>query len=168
MPETLKNERTRTFSWTDADEIFERIKHLSGREFLEKMLAGELPPPPIASALNYRISEVGEGSVVFETEVAEFHYNPMAIAHGGLAATLLDTAMSCAIYTVLPPGVGNSTIELKVNYLRPMTIRTGRVRCEGKIINVGRRTALSEGRITDEAGKLYAHATTTCMILRNA
>ncbi len=92
--------------------------------------------------------------------------NPIGTVHGGLAATLLDSAMACAIHTMLPAGTSYTTLEIKVNYLRPMTRETGIVYCEGKVIHVGGRVATSEGRLTDAAGKLYAHGTTTCMIMR--
>jgi uncharacterized protein (TIGR00369 family) len=99
-------------------------------------------------------------------EPAEFHYNPIGVVHGGVAATLLDSAMGCALHTTLPAGVGYTTLELKLNYLRPMTRDTGPVRAEGTLINAGRTTALTEARLTDSRGKLLAHATSTCLIMR--
>jgi uncharacterized protein (TIGR00369 family) len=105
---------------------------------------------------------------VFAVEPAEYHYNPIGLVHGGLACTLLDSAMGCAVHTTLPAGTGYTTLELKVNLIRPLTRETGRVLCEGTIIHVGGRTATAEARITDAAGALYAHATTTCMIFRGS
>jgi uncharacterized protein (TIGR00369 family) len=107
-----------------------------------------------------------EGGATFAVNPAEYHYNPIGAVHGGLAATLLDSAMGCAIHSTLPAGASYTTLEIKVNFVRPMTAETGRVRCEAKIIHVGGRTATAEGRIIDDAGKLYAHGTTTCLVLR--
>jgi len=111
--------------------------------------------------------EVSEGHAVFAVDPDEYHYNPIGVVHGGLAATLLDSAMGCAVHSKLPPGAGYTTLEIKVNFIRAMTGETGRVRCEAKIVHSGARTATAEGRIVDEAGKLYAHGTTTCLILRH-
>jgi uncharacterized protein (TIGR00369 family) len=112
------------------------------------------------------ITEVSEGRVVFAAEPAEYHYNPLGTVHGGVMATLLDSVLGCAVQSMLPAGTSYTTLELKVNYLRPITTKTGTVYCEGKIIYVGGRVATAEGRLTDAAGKLYAHGTTTCIILR--
>jgi uncharacterized protein (TIGR00369 family) len=105
--------------------------------------------------------------VVFTAQPAEYHYNPLGTVHGGVAATLLDSAMGCAVQSVLPHGAGYTTLEIKVNYLRAMTSRTGRVYAEGKVIYVGGRIATAEARLTDGEGKLYAHGTTTCILLRS-
>ena len=139
---------------------------MSGFEFLQKIVSGELPRPPIAALLDFQIVELQEGRAVFAVNPAEYHYNPIGVVHGGLAATLLDSAMGCAIHSMLPAGAGYTTLELKVNFIRAMTAETGRVRGEGKLIHLGARTATAEGRVIDESGKLYAHATTTCLILR--
>lgn len=162
----LQTIRTRTVSWEDPMEAVERGKGLSGKAHLEAIQSGELPPPPIAVLLGMRMVEVGEGRAVFTMEPAEYHYNPLGVVHGGVTATLLDTALGCAVQSVLPPGTGYTTVELKVNYLRPLTVKTGTVYGEGKIIHVGGRIATAEARLTDVAGKLYAHATTTCIIFR--
>lgn len=95
-----------------------------------------------------------------------YHYNPIGVVHGGVAATLLDSAMGCAVHSTLPAGAGYTTLEIIVNYLRPLTVATGPVRCEAKVIHLGGRTATAEGRIEDDRGRLYAHGTTTCMIFR--
>jgi len=129
-------------------------------------VSGELPPPPFASLLNFDLVEVSEGHAVFAVNPAEYHYNPIGVVHGGLAATLLDSAMGCAVHSMLPAGAGYTTLEIKVNFIRAMTAETGRVRCEANVVHAGARTATAEGRIVDEAGKLYAHGTTTCLILR--
>ena len=139
---------------------------MSGFEFLQKIVNGELPGPPLAALMDFQIVELEEGRAVFAVNPAEYHYNPIGVVHGGLAATLLDSAMGCAVHSMLPAGSGYTTLELKVNFIRAMTAETGRVRAEGKLIHLGGRTATAEGRVIDESGKLYAHATTTCLILR--
>lgn len=158
--------RTRTFSWEDPRALAEAARGLTGLEFLRKVAAGELPRPPIGALMNFGLAELGEGRAVFTAEPAEYHYNPIGVVHGGLAATLLDSAMGCAVHTTLPAGAGYTTLEIKVNYVRPLTAETGEVRCEAEVVHVGGRTATAEGRVLDSQGKLYAHATTTCIIFR--
>lgn len=158
--------RTRTITWEDPTLAAKAGRTMSGLDYLQAMQAGTIPPSPIALLMNMSIAEVDEGRIVFSAEPEEYHYNPIGTVHGGLAATLLDSAMACAIHTTLPAGTGYTTLEIKVNYLRPMTRQTGIVYCEGKVIHVGGRVATSEGRLTDATGKLYAHGTTTCMIMR--
>jgi uncharacterized protein (TIGR00369 family) len=158
--------RTRTFSWEDPRALAEAGRELSGLEYLQKIASGELPRPPISVLMNFALTELSEGRAVFTAEPAEYHYNPIGVVHGGLAATLLDSAMGCAIHSTLPAGVGYTTLEIKVNYIRPMTVGMEGVRCEAQVIHVGGRTATAEGRVLDARGKLYAHATTTCMIFR--
>jgi uncharacterized protein (TIGR00369 family) len=130
------------------------------------MQAGELPAAPIMGLVGMRIAEIGEGRVVFAGEPAENQYNPMGTVHGGILALLLDSAMGSSVQSMLPPGTSYTTLELKVNYLRPVISQTGTLYGEGKLIHLGNRTATAEGRLTDEAGKLYAHGTTTCLIFR--
>ena len=164
---TSTSERTVTVEWQDPRKLGEAARGLTGMEFLQKIVAGELPPPPIASLLNFELVELSEGHAIFAVEPKEYHYNPIGVVHGGLAATLLDSAMGCAVHSTLPAGAGYTTLEIKVNFVRPITADTGRVRAEAKLIHLGGRTATAEGRVIDEAGKLYAHATTTCLILRS-
>lgn len=158
--------RSRTVTWEDPAASVQLGRTISGLEYIKSFQSGELPPPPIAELLGMSISEVEEGRVVFTMEAAEYHYNPLGTAHGGVLATLLDSAMGCAVQSMMPAGTSYTTLELKVNYLRPVTIKTSTVYCEGKVIYVGGRIATAEGRLTDAAGKLYAHATTTCIVLR--
>ncbi|HEY0099887.1 MAG TPA: PaaI family thioesterase [Pyrinomonadaceae bacterium] len=167
MSETKKSERTLTVSWEDPQGLAEAGRGLSGLEYLQKIVAGELPRPPISALMNFSLSELSEGYAVFAVEPAEYHYNPIGVVHGGLAATLLDSAMGCAVHSMLPAGAGYTTLEFKINFVRAMTTETGRVRCEAKLIHLGGRTATAEGRIIDEDGKLYAHGTTTCLIFRS-
>jgi len=162
----LQASRTRVISWEDPMAAIETGKTISGIEYLKALQSGELPPPPIAVLMGMWITEVSEGRVVFAAEPAEYHYNPLGTVHGGVMATLLDSALGCVVQSMLPAGISYTTVELKVNYLRPITVKTGTVYCEGKIIYVGGRIATAEGRLTDGEGKLYAHGTTTCLILR--
>ena len=139
---------------------------LSGLEYMRKLLTGELPPAGMVALLNLKLIEVSEGYAVFTVRPDDRHYNGLGIAHGGLAATLLDTATGCAINAMMPAGKVFTTLEMKVNYLRPITAECGVIRCEGKVIHIGSRVATAEGRIVDEKGKLYAHGTATCMMFR--
>jgi uncharacterized protein (TIGR00369 family) len=156
--------RTRTVTWQDPVAAASSAGSMAGVDFMRAIAEGKVPPPPIASLMGFGIEEVGEGRAVFAVEPQEFHYNPIGMVHGGLAATLLDSAMGCAIHTLLPQGRGYTTLELKVNYVRAMTRDTGRVRAIGQVIHLGGRIATAEGRIVDAQGKLYAHATTTCLL----
>ena len=157
--------RTRTFSWQDPMIGATAARTMSGLEYLRAMVRGELPGPPIMATLGIDGIEVEEGRVVFAVEPAEYHYNPIGVVHGGVASTLCDSAMACAVHSTLPSGVGYTTLELKVNFVRPLTRDTGRVTCEGRTIHVGGRVATAEAHIRDADGKLYAHATSTCMVM---
>ena len=162
----LQASRTRVITWEDPTAAVQKGKTISGIEYLKALQTGELPPPPIAVLMDMWITEVSEGRVVFAAEPAEYHYNPLGTVHGGFTATLLDSALGCVVQSMLPAGTGYTTVELKVNYLRPVTASTGTIYAEGKIIYVGGRIATAEGRLTDATGKLYAHGTTTCIIMR--
>jgi uncharacterized protein (TIGR00369 family) len=162
----LQDHRTRVITWEDPSMAVQTGKTVSGIAYLKALQSGELPPPPIAVLMGMWISEVSEGRVVFSAEPAEFHSNPLGTMHGGVIATLLDSSLGCVVQSMLPAGTSYTTIELKVNYLRPITTKTGTISSEGKIIHVGGRIATAEGRLTDASGKLYAHATTTCILLR--
>lgn len=142
----------------------DELKSRSGIEFMGAIAQGALPSAPIAELLGIAPISVEPGSVVFQGIPTAAHYNPMGVVHGGYAATLLDTVLGCSIHTMLPAGKGYTTLELKVNYIRAMTDKTGPVRAEGKVINVGNQVGIAEGRITDADGKLYAFATTTCLV----
>jgi uncharacterized protein (TIGR00369 family) len=166
MSESTTPERTRTVTWDDPLISAHAAPTMGGLEYLQAMARGELPPPPIMRLLNIGFQSAEAGRVVFSVEPAEYHYNPIGMVHGGLAATLCDSAMGCAIHSTLPVGVGYTTLELKINFVRPLTATTGLVLCEGKVINVGGRVATAEARVMDRTGKLYAHATTTCLIMR--
>ena len=139
---------------------------LSGIEYMRKIMTGELPPSGMVHLLNLKLVEVSEGRAVFTVQPDERHYNGLGIAHGGLAATLLDSALGCAINAMMPAGKIFTTLEMKVNYVRPIRGERGVVRCEGNVIHAGGRVAIAEGRIMDEDGKLYAHGTATCILFR--
>jgi uncharacterized protein (TIGR00369 family) len=161
-----ETERTRTIAWQDPMLGAEAGRTMGGIDYLRAMERGELPAPPIMNTLGIGIVAVEEGRVVFSVEPAEYHYNPIGVVHGGVASTLCDSAMACAVHSTLSAGGAYTTLELKVSFVRPMTRDTGRVECEGRIIHVGARVATAEARIVDAAGKLYAHATSTCMVMR--
>jgi uncharacterized protein (TIGR00369 family) len=151
----------------DAHALAASRRSLTGLDFFRLMIAGELPPPPMVQLLGLRLVEADEGRVVFTAEPAEQYYNGMGVVHGGLAAGLLDTALGCAINTTMPAGRRFTTLELKVNYTRPLTSAVGTVRCEAKVIHVGSRVATAEARVVDRQGKLYAHGTTTCIAVES-
>lgn len=142
----------------------EQLSGRSGMEVFEAMLAGELPSAPISDTLDFVLIHVKRGETVFQGRPSRSHYNPLGTVHGGWFATLLDSAVGCAIHTTLPAGKVYTTLELKVNMLRPLHEGLVLVRAEGKVIHAGRQVATAEGRIVGPDGKLYAHATTTCLI----
>ena len=142
----------------------DQIRDLDGIELFRGIIAGRFPAPPITETLGFWMHEAEIGRVVFAGKPERRHYNPIGSVHGGFAATLLDSAMSCAVHSHLKKGSGYTTVEFKVNFVRAIAETTGTVYCEGRSINVGSRIGTAEGRITDAAGKLYAHGTTTCLI----
>lgn len=141
------------------------IAGYSGLEFLQAIFSGELPHPPIGETLGFLPVHAEHGRVIFQGTPTADHYNPIGSVHGGWAATLLDSCVGCAVQSTLPLGKGYTTLELKVNYVRALTPDTGPVRAEGWIIHAGGRVATAEGQLRDAAGRLYAHASTTCMIM---
>lgn len=135
-----------------------------GLTFLQGIIAGRFPRPPITDTLGFLLVEVQHGRAAFEGEPQHRHYNPIGVVHGGFAMTLLDSALGCAVHSTLAKGEAYTTLEIKVNLVRPLTSKTGPVRAEGRILYRGRTLGTSEGEIKDRSGKLYAHATTTCMV----
>ena len=158
-------DRTRTYSWEDPLALRDEMAGRSGLELMQMMASGELPPPPIANTLGFRLVEATRGHAVFECEPAEYHYNPIGIVHAGLAMTLMDSAMGLAFVTTLDEPAGWTTLEVKANFTRALTAETGLVRCTGSIIHPGRRVATTESRIEDSAGRLCAHGTSTILVL---
>lgn len=163
---TSSNSRTRTIYWQDPSQFAEPLARLSGLEFMRGFLEGTLPAPPFMELLGIRIVSVEPGSVAFEFEPAEFMYSPLGNVHGGIVTVLLDTAMGCSFHTTLPPGVGYTTLELKVNFLRSVTSRAGTLRAEGHVVHAGGKVATVEARLVDREQKRYGHATSTLLILR--
>lgn len=142
------------------------LASMSGLDFLRGIADGRVAGPPIAQLLGFRPVEVENGRVVFAATPDARHYNPIGSVHGGFAATLLDSCMSCAVQSVLEAGHGYTTVELKVNFVRPLSADMGEVRAEGKIIHCGRQIGTAEGRLTDMKGRLLAHGTATCLVFR--
>src|SRR5580700_132433 len=158
--------RTRSFSWEDPSVTAAAGLELTGLECMRAIIDGVLPPPPIARLLDFTIVALDDGLAVFAMQPAEWMYNPIGSVHGGVAATLLDSCMGCAVHTTLAAGVGYTTTDLQVRYIRGMSDTTGRVLAEGRVLHRGRRTATAEGRLFVEVDEtLLAHGTTGCVIL---
>jgi uncharacterized protein (TIGR00369 family) len=141
-------------------------KVMSGIEYMRKLVAGEVVPSPMSRLLNFQLVDVDEGRAVVQAEPSVDHENGLGIAHGGLAATLLDTALGCAVNSIMPAGKVFTTLEMKINYTLPITKDTGVVTCEAHVVHAGSRTATAEGRIVDSKGRLYAHGSATCILFR--
>ncbi|MER8220639.1 PaaI family thioesterase [Streptomyces sp. NPDC094143] len=156
--------RSRTFDWEDPRVCASAVAHHSGLDFLREILAGRLPAPPIAAALGFTLEEAEHGRAVFALVPGEEHYNPIGSVHGGVYATLLDSAAGCAVQSTLPRGTGYTSIDLTLKFLRPVTVDTGKVRAVGTILNLGRRTALAQAELLDSDDRLLAHATSSCML----
>ena len=150
---------------TSPSGLLEIRRKLSGLEFFQKMIAGEMPPPPLVALLGLKLVEAEAGRVTFAGVAREEVYNGMGVAHGGFAATMLDSALGCAINTMMPAGRVFTTIDLQIHYTRALRREAGELRCTATVVHVGSRTATSEGRIVDANGKVYAHGTTTCMLV---
>jgi uncharacterized protein (TIGR00369 family) len=167
MTTLAHHERRRDVTWSDPSALAAHGRELSGLDFLRAMADGALPPPPIAQLLGMKIVDVDWGEATFALTPGEWLYNPLGVVHGGATATLLDSAMGCAVQSELSAGVGFTTLELKANYLRPIGVDTGPVRCRARVVHRGGTVATAEGRVWREADdELLAHATTTCLILR--
>lgn len=169
MSEGQHQRRERTIRWDDPLAAFHETQRLglTGIEVLERIRDGLAAPPPMVVLMGFTLETVEPGRIVFTVEPAEYHYNPLGVAHGGLAATLLDSAMGCAVQTLSPAGVAYTTLELKVNLVRALHVGIGAVSGEGTVLHFGRQTALAEARVIGPDGKLYAHATSTCLIVRS-
>ena len=158
--------RTRLLTWQDPFASLAAGAGLSGLEYMGAIAAGEIPPPPIAVTLNMSLVEVSEGRAIFEGRPGEEHYNPIGVVHGGYAATMLDSALGCAVHSTLPAGSAYTTLTLETKFVRAVGRDQTRVRAEAEVLHRGRRQATAQARLTDaETGKLLAHATTTCIIL---
>jgi len=160
--------RTRSFSWEDPAAAAAEGSARPGLEYICGIADGRFPPPPVAAMLGFEIAEAEPGRAVFAMEPAEWMYNPIGSVHGGVAATILDSCMGCAVHTTLDAGVGYTTTDLQVRYLRSMRAGVARVLAEGRVVHGGRRIATAEGRLylEQDPSVLFAHATTGCAILR--
>ena len=156
---------SRTVTWATPGQVDpRRLAALDGLGQLEAMVDGTMPPPPIMATLGVTDLRPERGRVVVEMPAAHFHYNPLGSVHGGVISTLLDTAAGCAVHSTLEVGEGYTSLDLTVKFLRPVTVESGLLSCEGTVIQRGRRTALAQARLTDEQGRLVAHATSSCMV----
>lgn len=142
----------------------DEVKRISGLEMIQGLLAGKYPAPPIMRALDFTLDRAEHGLAVFSGDAKFDHYNPLGTVHGGWIATLLDSCMGCAMHTTLKPGQGYTSLEIKVNFVRPVLATTGRVSAEGRVVYAGSRTGTAEGKLLDASGKLLAHSSTTCLI----
>ena len=156
--------RTRTYEWEDPELTAAAVGRVSGLEFLRDLAAGRLPAPPVSATLDMTLEEVEFGRAVFSLLPGEEHYNPIGSVHGGVFATLLDSAAGCAVQSTLPAGMAYTSLDLNVKFLRRITVDTGRVRAVGTVINGGRRTALAEAKLIDDQDRLLAHATSSCLL----
>ncbi|HOC42844.1 MAG TPA: PaaI family thioesterase [Thermoanaerobaculales bacterium] len=157
---------TRTTSWDDPAKIARDVRELPGLEFLRRLIERETRVP-VGVTLGFRLVEVGDGLAVFEAEAGPWAYNPIGSVHGGWYAAVLDAPLGCALHTQLPAGAGYTTLEMKVNLVRPVQAGTGVLRATGRVVHRGRQTAVTEARLEDAGGRLYAHATSTCLLLDN-
>ena len=159
--------RTRTVTWEDPTAALAGSDGMTGIEFIQAIFEGRLPPPPITATMGFRSGSAEAGKVTFLGEAGEHVYNPIGVVHGGFAMTLLDSAMGCAIHTTMAVGEAYTTLETKVNFVRPITLETGPVICEGVVIHRGGKVATAEGRlIAERSGKLLAHGTSTCLVVK--
>jgi uncharacterized protein (TIGR00369 family) len=158
--------RSRTITWQDPLSVAAAGAELEGIEYMRKLASGELPPPPIAVLLRMQPVELEPGRAVFEGQPGEEHYNPIGVVHGGYAATLLDSALGCAVHTTLAAGEAYTTLSLEVKMVRPINREIELVRAEAEVVYRGRRQATAQAKLTDAATeKLLAHGSATCMIL---
>ncbi len=158
-------ERTRLVSWHDPGATAAAVAGRSGLEFMEALQRGEIPAPPIMALLGSRLVSVEEGRAVFALVPDESHYNPIGSVHGGVVSTMLDSAAGCAVQTTLPAGVGYTSLDLSVKFVRGVRVETGEVLATGTVRHRGRRTALAEATLTDTEGRLLATATSSCVVL---
>lgn len=159
--------RTRTITWEDPMTTPRSAAGKTGLELLTELIEGRLPPPPIATTMDFKLVEVAEGKAVFVGAPDESLYNPIGVVHGGFAMTLLDSALGCAVHSTLAADEAYTTVETKVNFIRPITLDTGPVRCEAVVTHRGGRIATAEGKlVADATGKLLALGTTTCLVMK--
>lgn len=156
--------RTRTYYWDDPVPLAEAAGRMAGIDFLRELQAGRLPGPPVSNTLDFTLAEVEPGRAVFSLTPGEEHYNPIGSVHGGIFATLLDSAAGCAVQSTLPQGMAYTSLDLTVKFLRRITVDTGTVRAIGTVVHQGRQTALAQAQLVDAKDRLLAHATSSCML----
>jgi len=161
-----KHNKKRTFNYGDSSEAIELSKSLSGLEYLEGMQNGEIPEAPAVTALDIKFNALEFGKANFEFIAQDFHYNAVGTVHGGVITTILDTAMGCTLLSTLSDDLTFTTLELKINFIKAVTKHTGKTIAISKIIHAGRTTAIIEASLIDENGKIYAHGTSTCLIMK--
>ena len=157
--------RSATYTWVDPGHVLRKASQMSGLEVMQALLDGELPPPPIAVLMQFRPVEIRYGSVVFECEPGQAHYNPIGTVHGGLACTLLDTILGCAAQTTLPAGTGYTSIDITVNYLRTVLDTSGPLIGTARVVKQGSRVIFTEGSIVDKDGKTVATGTSSLLVI---
>lgn len=158
-------ERTRTVTWDDPDATAQHVGKVSGLDLLRMVLEKRAPAPPMARLLGFDLVEAREGFAAFEVQPQEFHYNPTGTVHGGLAMTLLDSALGCAVMSTLAAGQAYTTVDVHVNLTRVVTKDSPRLRAEARVLHAGRTIRTSAGELRDAQGRLYAHATSTCLVM---
>lgn len=166
MPHSKDDSRTRRYSWSDPRIAAAAAQRMSGMDYMTAVMKGELPAGPIMETLAFRLTQVGDGHVVFECEPAEFAYNAIGSVHGGIPATLIDSAASCAVHTKLPAGTGYTTINLAVDMIKAITDTVGTLRCEGRVVRAGNRIAVADAELKGTDGTLYARGSVTCLIIQ--
>lgn len=157
--------RERTYSWPDPEIFAKAARELDGVDFFRQLADGTFPAPPISATLGMTLVEVDDGRVVFEVIPQEWHYNPIGTVHGGVLATIADSALGCAVHTKLKAGTGYTSMDLNIKFTRAATLETGPLTCTGRVVTLGRRAATSESEITDRSGRVIAHAIATCLII---
>jgi len=159
-------ERKRTYEWSDPIASALKAKTMSGLEYLQAIFQGKIPPPPIMATIDTIPVSIEFGSVAFSFEPKEYHYNPIGTVHGGIITTVLDSAMGCSLQSTLPQGFSYTTLELKINFIKAVSFKSGKMNSAGRIIHSGKSTALVEADLRDESGTLYAHGVSTCLIFK--
>ena len=168
IDELVETDRARSYGWEDPLLLATAAGRMTGLEFLTAYTEGRLPHPPALVTNGIRPVEFADGRAVFELTPAEWQYNPIGCVHGGVLSTLADSALGCAVHTKLGVGFTYTSLELKINFTRAVTVASGRLRCVGTVVTIGRRVATSEATITDEAGRVVGHASSTCLIMEHS
>jgi uncharacterized protein (TIGR00369 family) len=157
--------RSRTVTWEDPVPVLSKAAHMAGIEVMRAIATGELPPPPIANLMNFTVTDVQSGRIAFSCTPGEEHYNPLGVIHGGLLCTLLDTVAGCAAHTTLAAGVAYTSIEIKVSYLRPVTLSSGTLSAVGTVTKNGRRVIFADGIVHDGVGRPVASASSSLLVI---